>query len=134
MQNYNNFFQLKVLYSNNNFNWVLFDYRLCTILILITKLHSIVEGRIIEVNLTTPNVIGFKKTPDDSVPAGVSGKGSRPPSPRSPSSLASPPALVEAEAKLAEAKKEVSRIRQQMKMERFRCQSAGVVDFSSMYL
>ena len=96
--------------------------------------NSIVEGRIIEVNLAVPKVTGFKKTSDDSVPAGVSGKGSRPPSPSSPSSLASPPALVEAEAKLAEAKKEVSRIRQQMKMERFRCQSAGAVDMSGLHL
>ena len=96
--------------------------------------HSIVEGRIIEVNLAVPKVTGFKKTPEDSVPGEVSRKGSRPPSPSSPGSLASSQALVEAEAKLAEAKKEVSRIRQQMKMERFRCQSAGVVDFSSLYL
>ena len=36
--------------------------------------------------------------------------------------------------KLAEARKEVSRMRQQLKMERFRCQSAGAVDMSGLHL
>ena len=103
---------------------------------LIRLNHSIVEGRIIEVNLATPKVIGFKKTPDDSVPAGVSSMSSRsskvsgPPSP----SLISSQSLVEAEAKLAEAKMVVFKIRQQMKMERFHCQSTGGVDLSSLRL
>ena len=101
---------------------------------LIRLNHSIVEGRIIEVNLAVPKVPGSKKTSDDSVPTGVSRKGSPPPSPSFPGSLASPQALVEAEAKLAEAKKEVSRIRQQMKMERFHCQSTAGVDMSSLHL
>ena len=109
---------------------------------LIRLNHSIVEGRIIEVNLATPKVIGFKKTPEDSVPATVSsmsrkdsGHPSPSPSPSSsPHSRTSPLALVEAEAKLAEAKMVVFKIRQQMKMERFRCQSAGGVDMSGLRL
>ena len=107
---------------------------------LIRLNHSIVEGRIIEVNLATPKVIGFKKTPEDSVPASVSSmsrKDSGPPSPSpssSPHSRTSPLALVEAEARLAEAKMVVFKIRQQMKMERFRCQSAGGVDMSGLRL
>ena len=100
--------------------------------------HSIVEGRIIEVNLATPKT---KKTPapDDSVPDGLSHvyrRVSRPPSPSpSPSTHSnSHRRLVEAEAKLAEAKLEVSRIRRQMRMERFRCQATEVVDMTSLHL
>ena len=95
--------------------------------------HSIVEGRVIEVNLATPKVIGLKKAPADSVPPGVfyaPRKASGPPSPSS----TSPQELLEAEAKLAEAKMEVFRIRQQMKMERFHCQSTGGGDRSSLRL
>ena len=104
--------------------------------------HSIVEGRIIEVNLATPKVIGLKKTPDDSVPPGVSylsRKVPGPPSPSSPSSpfspySSSPQDLLQAETKLAEAKMEVFRIRKQMKMERFRRQSTSGLDMSSLHL
>ena len=95
--------------------------------------HSIVEGRIIEVNLATPKVIGLKKTPADNLPPGVSYVPRRVSGSSSPYSI-SPQVLHEAEAKLAEAKMEVSRIRKQMKMERFRCQSTGGVDMSSLHL
>ena len=109
---------------------------------LIRLNHSIVEGRIVEVNLATPKVIGFKKSPDVSVPPGVSFRKvsmAGPVSPSSlysssPDSLVSSQALVEAEAKLAEAKMEVFRIRKQMKMERFHCQSTAGVDMSSLHL
>ena len=101
--------------------------------------HSIVEGRIIEVNLATPKVVGFKKSPDDTVPGQVSSlssmsrKSAGPPS-SSPTTLASSQALLTAEAQLAEAKMEVFRIRQKMKMERFNRQSTGGVDRSSLRL
>ena len=111
---------------------------------LIRLNHSIVEGRIVEVNLATPKVIGFKKSPEVSVPPGVSFMPRKvsmasPVSPSSlysssPDSLVSSQALVEAEAKLAEAKMEVFRIRKQMKMERFHCQSTAGVDMSSLHL
>ena len=120
MQNYNNFFQLKVLYSNNNFNWVLFDYRLCTILILITKLHSILEGRIIEVNLATPKVVGFKKTPVDVDSPGVD------PADSSGSSKA----LMEAELRLAQAQMEVLRLRSQVKLFKWSLSDCTIVEIS----
>ena len=110
---------------------------------LIRLNHSIVEGRIIEVNLATPKMIGIKKTQDDSVPSGVSYKSKKvsgPPSPplsphfSVPSTLASSESLQEAEAKLAEAKMEVSRIRKKLKMERFRCQATAGLDMSSLRL
>ena len=103
---------------------------------LIRLNHSIVEGRIIEVNLATPKVVGFKKSPDASVPgvmSSMSRKSAGPPF-SSPTNLASSQALVMAEAQLAEAKMEVFRIRKQIKMERFRCQSTGGVDMSSLHL
>ena len=100
--------------------------------------HSIVEGRIIEVNLANPKT---KKTPaqGDFVADGVSyvnRRVSRPPhsSSSSPRSLATSHGLVEAEAKLAEAKLEVSRIRRQMRMERFRSLATEVVDMTSLHL
>ena len=94
---------------------------------LIRLNHSIVEGRIIEVNVANPKEIGFRKTRQDFVPPGVFY--SKVSGPASSSQI-----LVEAEAKLAEAKKEVSRIRKQMKMERFRSQSTEVEDMSSLHL
>ena len=103
---------------------------------LIRLNHSIVEGRIIEVNLATPKVIGLKKTPDDSVPSGVSYLARKVPAPPSPSSpySTSPEDLLQAETKLAEAKMEVFKIRKQMKMERFRRQSTSGLDMSSLHL
>ena len=105
---------------------------------LIRLNQSIVEGRVIEVNVAIPKT---KKTPapGDSVPAGVSyayRKAAAPPSPSStsPRTLASSQILLEAEAKVAEAKMEVSKIRRQMKMERFLCQSTACVDLSSLHL
>ena len=89
---------------------------------LIRLNHSIVEGRIIEVNVANPKEIGFRKTRQDFVPPGVFY--SKVSGPASSSQI-----LVE-----AEAKKEVSRIRKQMKMERFRCQSTEVEDMSSLHL
>ena len=82
--------------------------------------HSIVEGRIIEVNLAVPKVTGFKKSPEDSAPGEVSGKGSRPSSPSSPGSLASSQALIEAEKRLAEAKLKVLEIRKKIQVEKIR--------------
>ena len=100
--------------------------------------HSIVEGRIIEVNLANPKI---RKTPapDDSVPDGLSYVYRRVSRPPSPSPTPTPHSsthrsLVEAEAKLAEAKLEVSRIRRQMRMERFRRQATEVVDMTSLDL
>ena len=94
--------------------------------------HSIVEGRIIEVNLATPRMTGLRKTGEGFVPGAYSSLSS--PHSSSPGILASAQTLLEAEAKLAEAKKEVSRIRQQLKMEKFRCLSARVVDMSAPHL
>ena len=108
---------------------------------LIRLNHSIVEGRIIEVNLATPKMIGFKKIQHDCVPAGVSYMSRKAPGLASPSSLyssspgslASSQVLVEAEAKLAEAKKEVIRLRKQIRMERFCCQSTGHISRKRIY-
>ena len=55
---------------------------------LIRLNHSIVEGRIIEVNLATPKVVGFKKSPDDSVPGQVSSLSSMSRKPRAINSAA----------------------------------------------
>ena len=73
---------------------------------LIRLNHSIVEGRIIEVNLATPKVVGFKK-------ASVSGRSPTEDPAVSPASLE---ALMEAELKLAQAKMEVLRLRKQMQL------------------
>jgi len=78
--------------------------------------HSIVEGRIIEVNLATPKISGFKRSrsPVGDILGFSSG------SPGSSFTLASSKALVEAETKLAEAKLEVLQIRKQMHLQKCR--------------
>ena len=68
--------------------------------------QAIVEGRIIEVNLATPKVVGLKKTSAD--------VGS--PAEDPAVSPGSSEALVEAELNLAQAKMEVLRLRKQMQL------------------
>ena len=68
--------------------------------------QAIVEGRIIEVNLATPKVVGFKKTSAD--------VGS--PAEEAAVSPGSSKALMEAEMKLAQAQMEVLRLRSQLKL------------------
>ena len=68
--------------------------------------QAIVEGRIIEVNLATPKVVGLKKT---SVDVGS-------PAEDPAVSPGSSEALVEAELNLAQAKMEVLRLRKQMQL------------------
>ena len=71
--------------------------------------QAIVEGRIIEVNLATPRVVGVRKTPVDAgspvVAPAVSPGSSK--------------ALMEAELKLAQAQREVLRLRKQIKLFNF---------------
>ena len=68
--------------------------------------QAIVEGRIIEVNLATPKLVGMKKTSADvGSPAGDF-----------PISAGSSQALLEAEMKLAEAQMEVLKLRKQMQL------------------
>ena len=71
------------------------------------RLHqAVVEGRIIEVNLATPKVVGFKKTPVDVDSPGVDPA----------DSPGSSKALMEAELRLAQAQMEVLRLRSQLKL------------------
>ena len=73
---------------------------------LIRLNQAIVEGRIIEVNLATPKVVGLKKTASDV------GSSAEDPA----ISPGSSNALVEAEMKLAQAQMEVLRLRKQMQL------------------
>ena len=73
---------------------------------LIRLNHSIVEGRIVEVNLATPKVIGLKKTSADVGP----------PAEDLAVSPGSSKALIEAEMKLAQAQMEVLKLRKQMQL------------------
>ena len=75
---------------------------------LIRLNHSIVEGRIIEVNLATPKIKGFKVSATGT-PPGVFYADS------ALCSLTASKSLAEAEARLAEAKLEVLKIRSQMR-------------------
>ena len=68
--------------------------------------QAIVEGRIIEVNLATPKVAGFKKTSADVGP----------PAEDLAVSSGSSKALIEAEMKLAQAQMEVLKLRKEMQL------------------
>ena len=89
---------------------------------LIRLNHSIVEGRIIEVNLATPKVVGLKKTSAD---VGSSAEDSA-------ISPGSSNALVEAEMKLAQAQMEVLRLRKQMQL--FNYPEAGTFNSGQLCL
>ena len=71
--------------------------------------QAIVEGRIIEVNLATPRVVSVKKTSADVGP----------PVEDPAVSPVSSEALMEAELKLAQAQREVLRLRKQIKLFNF---------------